>query len=115
MREDRRTLLFGVGGIGAAFVSALCCAGPVIAVTVGVSAAGLAATFDPLRPYFLAATAGFLLLGFRVVDREERKACEPGKPCADPQTRRRMKIVLWIATAIAVVFATFPGWQSLVL
>ena len=115
MREDGKTLLVGAGGIGAAFASALCCAGPLIAVAAGVSGAGLAATFDPLRPWFLGATAAFLLLGFWMVDREERKACEPGKPCADPRTRRRMKIMLWVATGVAVLFATFPRWQTLVL
>ena len=115
MREDRKTLLVGAGSIGAAFASALCCAGPLIAVAAGVSGAGLAATFDPLRPWFLGATAAFLLLGFWMVDREERKACEPGKPCADPRTRRRMKIMLWVATGVAVLFATFPRWQTLVL
>jgi mercuric ion transport protein len=115
VREDRRTLLAGAGGVGAAFVSALCCAGPLLAVAVGVSGAGLAATFDPLRPWFLGATAAFLLFGFWMVDREERKACESGKPCADPRTRRRMKIMLWIATGVAVLLATFPSWQTLVL
>ena len=115
MREDRKTLLVGAGGVGAALISALCCAGPLLAVAAGVSGAGLAATFDPLRPWFLAATAGFLLLGFWMVHREEQKACEPGRPCADPQTRRRMKTMLWLATGVAVVFATFPSWQSLFL
>jgi mercuric ion transport protein len=115
VREDRKTLLVGAGGVGAALFSALCCAGPLLAVAAGVSGAGLAATFDPLRPWFLAVTAGFLLLGFWMVHREEQKACEPGRPCADPQTRRRMKIMLWLATAVAVVLATFPSWQSLFL
>ena len=115
MREDRKSLLFGVGGIGAAFASALCCAGPLIAVAAGVSGAGFAARFEPLRPWFLGATGAFLLLGFWMVDREERKACEPGKACADPRTRRRMKITLWIATIVAVLFSTFPSWQDLVL
>ncbi len=106
-----KTYLSAVGGIGAAFVSALCCAGPLLAVTVGVSGAGLAATFDPLRPYFLGATAVFLGLGFFLLDREEKKACEPGKPCADRAVRRRMKVMLWISTIIAIVFATYPRWQ----
>lgn len=115
MRGDRKALLAGAGGVGAALASALCCAGPLIAVVAGVSGAGLAATFDPLRPYFLGATAAFLVLGFWMVDREERKACEPGTPCADPRTRRRMRIVLWIATGMAVLFATYPSWQNLIL
>ena len=115
MREERKTLLLGVGGAGAALASALCCAGPLLAVLAGVSGAGLAATFEPLRPWFLGATAAFLATGFWMVDREERKACDPGRPCAAPRARRRMKIMLWIATVIAVLFATFPSWQDLVL
>jgi len=83
-------------------------------VTLGVSGAGLSA-FEPLRPYFLAATALFLVLGFVLLHREERAACVPGKPCADPVTRRRMKVILWVATGIAVLLATFPRWQTLIL
>lgn len=67
-----KSVATGVGGVVAAAGSALCCAGPVLAVTVGVSGAGLS-RFEPLRPYFLG------------------------------------------ATGIAVLFATFPSWQSLVL
>ena len=110
MREDRKTLMAGAGGVAAALACAFCCAGPLLAVSVGLSAAGMVARFDPLRPYFLMATAGFLLLGFWTIDREERKACQPGTPCAEPKVRRRIKIWLWIATAIAVVLAIFPTW-----
>ncbi len=110
-----KAILTAAGGVGAAFGSALCCAGPLLAVTLGVSGAGLSATFEPLRPYFLGGTAALLALGFVLLDREEGKACEPGKVCADPAVRRRMKVMLWIATALAIVFATYPRWQTLVL
>ncbi len=104
----------GAGGVMAAAGSALCCAGPVVAVSLGVSGAGLSA-FEPFRPYFLGATAVFLVAGFLMLDREERAACEPGKACADPAVRRRMKITLWVATILAVALATFPTWQTLIL
>jgi len=110
-----KTLFAAGGSIAAAFASALCCAGPLIAVAAGVSGAGIASTFEPLRPYFLAATALLLGLGFYLLRREERKACEPGKPCADPAARRRMKIMLWTATVIAIVFASYPTWSLWVL
>lgn len=103
------------GGVVTAAASALCCAGPLLAVTAGVSGAGLSATFEPLRPYFLAATGIFLFTGFYLVDREDRMACESDKPCADPVVRRRTKIMLWLATITAVVLATFPRWQYWVL
>lgn len=103
------------GAIATSFASLLCCAGPLLAVSLGVSGAGLAATFTPLRPLFLALTAGCLILGFWLLDREERRACSPGVPCASPVVRRRMKRALWTATVLSVLFATYPRWQSLVL
>ncbi|HAC05763.1 MAG TPA: hypothetical protein EYM78_03070 [Gemmatimonadetes bacterium] len=67
MKNSMRASLPGATGVVAAAGSALCCAGPVLAVTVGVSGAGLSA-FEPLRPYFLGATAFFLVLGFVLLD-----------------------------------------------
>jgi len=110
-----KVVLAATGGIAAAFGSALCCAGPLIAVFFGLSGAGLAATFEPLRPYFVAATVAGLGSGFLVVHREDPKACEPGKPCATPAVRRRMKLLLWIATILAIPLVTFPWWSAWVL
>ncbi len=110
-----KTVLTVIGGVGAAIGSALCCAGPLVAVSLGVSGAGLASTFEPLRPYFLGATGLFLFGGFYMLDQEEKKACDPDKPCAEPRVRRRMKAMLWIATVVAAVFATYPTWSEWVL
>ncbi len=107
----KKTYLAAGGGIVAAFASALCCVGPLIAVALGVSGAGIAARFEPLRPYFLAATAVLLGLGFWLLRREEQRACEPGSLCASPIARRRIRLALWAATGLAAVFATFPAWS----
>ena len=50
MNESFKAIMPGVGGVAAAAGSAVCCAGPVIAVSLGVSGAGLSA-FEPWRPY----------------------------------------------------------------
>lgn len=113
MTEDRTTAFLGIGAVGAALGSALCCAGPLVVAALGVSGASFAARFDFLRPWFLGSTAVLLLFGFWVLDREERMACEPGRACAEPHVRRRMKLLLWIATVVSVLFATFPRWQHL--
>lgn len=107
-----KTILAAGGAVAAAFVSALCCVGPLLAVAIGVSGAGLAGTFQPLRPYFVGSTVLFLGLGHYAVYREERKACQPGKICAEPAMRRRMKWLVWSATVIALVLATFPYWSA---
>ena len=103
------------GAVGAAFASALCCAGPLIAVTLGVSGAGLASTFEPLRPYFLAGTGLLLVVGHMGLRREKLRACEPDTVCAKPPALRRGKIILWAATGVALVFATYPTWSGWVL
>ena len=81
-----KAVLAPFGAVTAAIGSALCCVGPLVAVALGVSGAGLAATFEPLRPYFVGGTVLFLGLGFVALHREERKACEPGRLCASPET-----------------------------
>lgn len=110
-----KTRLAALGGVSAGIASALCCVGPLVAVAIGVSGAGLAATFEPLRPYFLGAAGLSLGAGFFWVSREEQKACDPGKRCASPEARRSMKRWLWIATAIVLVFGSFSWWSKFVL
>jgi len=109
-----KTFLAATGGVIAAVGSALCCAGPLVAVALGLSGAGLATTFEPLRPFFVAGTVASLGFGFVFVRREERKACEPDSLCASPQARRWMKRVLWAATLVAIPLLTFPWWSKLV-
>jgi mercuric ion transport protein len=110
-----KTVFAATGGVAAAVGSALCCAGPLVAVALGISGAGLAATFEPLRPYFVAGTVLALGSGFVVLRREDKRACEPGTLCASPLARRRMKWALWIATIIAVPLLTLPWWSRFVL
>lgn len=110
-----KTVLAATGGVAAAVASTLCCAGPLVAVALGLSGAGLAATFEPLRPYFVAGTVLALGFGFVVLHREEKRACETGTVCASPIVRRRMQWALWIATIISIPMLTFPWWSKFVL
>jgi mercuric ion transport protein len=110
-----KAVLAATGGVAAAVGSAICCAGPLVAVALGVSGAGLATTFEPWRPWFVGGTVLSLGIGFLTLRREDAKACEPGTLCASPVARRRMKWSLWIATVVAVPLLTFPWWSPLVI
>jgi len=99
-----------LGSTSAAFVASLCCIGPVVLGALGLGGAALSATFVPLRPYFLAATAVLLGLGFYAVYRRPKAeaACE-GEVCApDSRTRRAAKPLLWLATVVTLALALFP-------
>ena len=110
----RKPIVAAVGGVTAGVASALCCVGPLVAVLLGLSGAGLSATFEPLRPYFLLGAALSIGGGFYWLRQEDRNACEPGSTCADPRVRRRMRVTLWIATAVALVFGSFSWWSKYV-
>lgn len=110
-----RTRLSALGAVGAAIGSALCCAGPLVAVALGLSGAGIAARFEPLRPYFLGAAGLLLGWGFLTAYRPERERCEPGAACASPAARRRLRRWLWTASGLVLLFATFPWWSRFVL
>lgn len=101
------------GGVGAAFGSLLCCTGPLVLASAGLSGAALAG-FLPYRPFFVVAAIGLLWLAFQLVEREEARACEPGAACASPRTRRVVRRLLWTAVGISFVFLSSPLWASFV-
>jgi hypothetical protein len=70
--------------------------------------------FLPYRPFFVVASVGLLWLALHLVEREDAMACEPDETCASSLTRRRARSLLWIATAISVVFLSSPLWARFV-
>lgn len=113
----RRVLLAGFAGVGAALLGALCCAGPLLFVFFGVGA-GLASTFEPLRPLFTVLAVVALGVGFRTVygPRQPASAVSPtaqGAACAVPRSRTRDRVLVWSAAAVAAVLWSFPYWANL--
>src|SRR5207247_3235703 len=92
-----KTVLAATGGVVAAVVSTLCCAGPLVGVALGLSGAGLAATFEPLRPCFVAGTVLALGFCFVVLRGEEKGECVPDGYCVWPLVRRREAVALSLA------------------
>ena len=117
---SRRGVFAAVGAVGAALLASLCCVGPLVFVAFGVGA-GLASTLEPLRPLFTVATVALLALGFYVVYGRRRPtsasvmeagaACGPGASCTVPRNQTRDRVLLWVATVLALVFLTFPQWS----
>lgn len=115
MTVERTTLLSNLGAVGAGFASALCCLGPIVYVSLGVGA-GLASTFEPLRPWFLGAAALLLGLGFHAAYvRPPRNFAEGGTCETEEEARRkrsRQRTMLWASTGLVLLFATFPTWST---
>ena len=120
-----RAVITGAGGVVAAFLASLCCVGPLLFVSLGVGA-GLAGTFEPLRPIFGVLMIALLAAGFWAVygrrlapapvpHAHDGAASEPGRApaggCVSPVRRSRDVAILWSATALALILWTLPTWS----
>ncbi|MFN2431685.1 MAG: mercuric transporter MerT family protein [Gemmatimonadota bacterium] len=102
-------------GVAAAFGASLCCIGPLLAVFAGIGGAGLAATFEPLRPYLLVASGSLFVLGGVSLYRPTRQpTCGDAVTCEVRPSGRR-KALFWTAVGVAAILASFPWWSRLLV
>lgn len=103
----------------AAVLSSACCWAPLLAIALGTSAAGFAATFAPLRSYFLALAALSLAVSFYLlfIKPGRGKTCAPGSTCETPRPKlRRFQVGMFLASALmTAAFAFFPNYLGVLL
>jgi mercuric ion transport protein len=113
-----RVARFGVAAsVVTALGASLCCIGPIVAVTFGMSSLAALAKYEPLRPIFGVVTAVLLAVAFYATYKRPA-ACEPGSVCETNGPDRIQKInrmALWIGTAVALAVFTFPTWSAWLL
>ena len=114
--SSRAGLLSAAGAVLAALLASACCWIPLVLIGAGASAMGAAAFFEAYRPLFLAVTGLLLGAGYYFVYLREPK-CAPGSACAtpDPRLRKVQRASLWGATALVLVFASFPSYVGTLL
>lgn len=97
----------------AAVIASACCIGPLILAALGLGSVGLAATFGPLRPWFLGLTAVLLSLGaYHAYRPLPPGSCSPDGKCDRPPSRTPQRVILWIVLTVSVALATFPSWGA---
>ena len=100
-----------IGGALAAIVASVCCLGPLVLVTVGISGAWISnlVAFEPYRPYAIAVALVCMAFAYRTIYAAPApEACEPGTLCALPQTRRIYKVMFWVVSTMVLVALGFP-------
>lgn len=111
------SLVASLGSVVSAFAASICCIGPLLFAVLGIGGAGLLVSLEAFRPYFIALTVALLGSGFYVVYRgpkigssnaDSRDDCA----CHVPRVNQVGKIILWVTTAIAAVFLSFPYLAS---
>lgn len=106
-KNDGRGAL-AAGGL-AAFLASVCCLGPLVLVSIGVSGAWMSnlSALEPFRPLFIAVALAALFFAYRRIFRPIED-CKPGDVCAVPQARNGYKTLFWITSALVVVALGFP-------
>ncbi len=122
MNPHRRSRIHAVGltaGIAAAFAASICCIGPILAATFGLTALGALVRFQSLRPLFAGLSIVALGVAFFLSYRgRPAEICEPGSVCevhGVDRVRRLNRVVLWLATLIVLIVLTFPTWSNWIL
>lgn len=103
-----------VAGILVAIGASACCVGPLVLLALGIGGAwiGTLTAFEPYRPLFIGLTLIFLALAFRKLYLVPQ-GCAPGESCADPQTRRRQRVVFWFVVVLLVGLLAVPWFVPL--
>lgn len=98
-----------IAGALAAVGASLCCVGPLVLLALGIGGTwiGSLTAMEPFRPFFVILTLVFLGLAFRKLYLAPQ-ACDPGTPCANPDTRRRQRAIFWIVAALLVGLLAVP-------
>jgi mercuric ion transport protein len=99
-------------GVLAAVGASVCCVGPLVLLALGIGGAWVASltAFEPLRPWFVAATFVFLGLAFRRLYLQPQ-VCDPGAVCADPIVPKRQRLIFWLV-AIALLALLSVPWLA---
>jgi mercuric ion transport protein len=115
--SERGTTLMAAGGLLGALAASSCCILPVVLFSLGVSGAwiGNFTQLAPYQPYILTATIVFLGTGYWLVHRASKVACVAGEACAHPLPNRLVRIVLVVATVVALAAVGFDFLAPLLL
>src|SRR6266478_4133930 len=112
MQKEKLT---AVGSVIAAVAASICCIGPLVAVMLGVGSLAAASRLQKWRSLFLGVT--FVLLGvawYLTYRKPKAEACADGTACAARPRAKGGKVVLWVATALAVALAALPLYAGAV-
>jgi mercuric ion transport protein len=118
--RDQRLARAGMAAaVVAAFGASICCIGPILAATFGITSLAALIRYEPLRPMLAGVTVVFLAGAFVLSYRKRADAaCPPGSLCethSRNSVQRVNRTVLWITAIVVLAVLTFPMWSSWIL
>ncbi|SJM89381.1 Mercuric transport protein [Crenothrix polyspora] len=100
-----------IGGLLAGIAASLCCAGPLVLLSLGVSGAWISnlTALEPYRPLFIAIALIALVIAYLAIHQSASdQSCEEGKICAEPASQRWYKNIFWAVVAVVILAIASP-------
>lgn len=97
------------GGLLTGIAASVCCVGPFLLLTLGVSGAwiGNLSAMTSFRPYLIGITLVLLGFAFRKLYLLPRR-CAPAAQCATPQGLKTQRRYFWLVSLFVLVMIGFP-------
>jgi len=101
-------------GVLAAVGASMCCVGPLVLVSLGLSGAWISSLskLEPLRPALVAVALALLAWAWHQLCRAPAN-CEADEPCADSNVRQRQRLIFWLVSVALILLLTFPWYAFL--
>ncbi len=102
--NGRGPRVLAIASLLAALAASSCCILPVLLFSLGISGAWISnlTQLAPYKPIFVVLTLAFVGGGYWLVYRASNRACADGEACVRPLPNKIVKLVLIVATVIAV-------------
>ena len=100
-----------VGGLVAGIATSICCAGPLILLSLGISGAWISnlTMLEPYRPVFIVLSVTMLIFAYlQIYTAKDKQVCETGKACAEPKNQRLYKGIFLSVAVIVLIFIVSP-------
>lgn len=99
------------GGFLAGIAASLCCAGPLILLSLGIGGAWVSnlTALEPYRPLFIVLAIFALLIAyFQLYLPAAESCCDEDKACAEPSTLRLYKRLFWCVVVVVLAAIASP-------
>lgn len=111
MAIDEKKSWTNKGAVLAAIGASVCCVGPLLLLSLGVSGAWISSlsAFEPVRPVFIVLTLVFIGLSYRKLYLIPNN-CDENKNCASLNSQKKQKLTFWVGSTLILLLLAFPWY-----
>ena len=108
---SEKTSWLGIGAILSAIGASVCCVGPLLLLSLGISGAWMSTltSMESVRPFFILLTLVFIGLGYRKLYLIPEN-CAEGKTCSSPEMKQKQRIIFWFGSGFILLLLAFPWY-----